>query len=242
MSRTVRIGIHQAEPGSGVTVRERDAYREAGVQILVLPEYFWVRPGDRDHYDVARHYEEDLEGLRYLTQGEDWVVVGGTVVEPREATFHNACPVFHRGEEIGRYRKIHLMPGEARHGITPGNDFVVLEALGLRLAPVICADVLYPDTFQRVAALHSDVILAPMSSPYRPDDTPEDKDARDQEIFLRGAASARAPIVKAGAMGSLFGRPLQGRCLVATPNAFVFRTPFEEEASRHAWTVDVPVG
>jgi predicted amidohydrolase len=241
MSRTVRIGIHQAEPGSGITVRERDAYREAGVEILVLPEYFWVRPGDRDHLDAARHHDEDLEDLRYLTRGEDWVVIGGTVVEPREATFHNACPVFHREKEIGRYRKIHLMPGEARHGITPGHDFEVLETLGLRLAPVICADVLYPDTFERVAALRSDLILAPMSSPYRPDDTPEDKDTRDREIFLRGAASARAPIVKAGGTGNLFGRPLQGRCLVATPQALHFRTPFDEEASRHAWIVDVPV-
>jgi predicted amidohydrolase len=235
MSRTLRIGIHQAEPGSGITVRERDAYREAGVEILVLPEYFWVRPGDRDHHDAARHYEEDLGDLRYLTEGEDWVVVGGTVVEPRKTTFHNACPVFHRGEEIGRYRKIHLMPGEARHGITPGGDFVVLETLGLRL------DVLYPDTFERVAALDSDVILAPMSSPFRPGDTMVDKDARDREIFLRGAASAGAPIVKAGGMGRLFGRPLQGRCLVATPQSLVFRTPFEEEASRHAWIVDVPL-
>jgi predicted amidohydrolase len=242
MSRTLRIGIHQAEPGSGVTVQERDAYRKAGVEILVLPEYFWVRPGDRDHQDAGRHYEEDLEGLGYLTQGEDWVVVGGSMVEPGKAAFHNACPVFYRGKELGRYRKIHLMPGEARHGITPGADFVVLEALGLRLAPVICADVLYQDTFERIAALDSDVILAPMSSPFRPDDTPRDKDTRDREIFLRGAASAHAPIVKAGGTGHLFGRPLQGRCLVATPDTFVFRTPFEEETARHAWVVDVPVG
>jgi hypothetical protein len=30
--------------------------------------------------------------------------------------------------------------------------------------------------------------------------------------------------------------------LVATPDAFVFRTPFQEEAARRAWMVDVPVG
>jgi predicted amidohydrolase len=239
--RKFPIAIHQAEPGSGITPEERARYRQAGVRILVLPEYFWVRPGDADHRAAASHAEEDLEAMAALTDGEDWVLVGGTLIESQGGVLHNACPVFHRGKELGRYRKIHLMPGEARHGIRPGEGFLLVEALGLRLAPVICADVLYPDTFDRVAALRPDLILAPMSSPHRPEDTPEDKDTRDREIFLRGAARAGAPIVKAGAVGHLFQRPLQGRSLVATPEAILFRTPFEEEHERRAWVVEVDV-
>jgi len=239
--RTVPVGIHQAPPGSGITAAELDHYRRAGVRILVLPEYFWVRPEDADHRDAAGHTAEDLETLAALSAREDWVVVGGTVVETRGEAFHNACPVFHGGRELCRYRKIHLMPGEARHGITPGDGFVIVEALGLRLAPVVCADVLYPDTFEQVASLSPDLILAPMSSPHRPDDPVQDKDTRDREIFLRGAAYAGAPIVKAGAPGTLFHRPLQGRSLVATPEAILFRTPFTEEGERRTWVVEVPV-
>jgi predicted amidohydrolase len=239
---TVRVAIHQAEPGTGLAPREGDRYREAGVQILVLPEYFWVRPADEDHTQVARHFDEDMEILAALSREEEWVVVGGTVVEPNGKLWHNMCPVFFRGEELGRYRKIHLMPGEARHGLTPGEGFVIVEALGLHLAPVICADVLYPDTFDQVAALHPDLILAPMSSPRRPADTAEEKDTRDREIFLRGAKAAGAPIVKAGAMGTLFHHPLQGRSLIATPREILFRTPFEEEGERRNWVVDIPLG
>ena len=239
--RTVRVGIHQAEPGSGMTEAEHARYREARIEILVFPEYYWVRPEDTDHHQAAAHAEEDLTFLAALSRENPWVIVGGTVVESRGDQYHNACPVFFGGEELGRYRKIHLMPGEARHGLTPGEDFVIIEALGLRLAPVICADVLYPDTFDQVASLEPDLILAPMSSPHRPDDPPQDKDARDREIFLKGAAYARAPIVKAGATGHLFGRPLQGRSLVATPSDILFRTPFEEESERRNWVVEVPV-
>jgi predicted amidohydrolase len=149
--------------------------------------------------------------------------------------------VFAGGRELGRYRKIHLMPGEARHGVSPGETFVLVDALDLRLAPVVCADVLYPDTFEQVAALAPDLILAPMSSPLRPGDPDSDKDQRDREIFLAGAQRAGSPIVKAGATGSLFGRPLQGRSLVATPAGIVFRTPFAEERERRTWVVEVPL-
>ncbi len=239
---TVRVGIHQAQPGSGITPEERAFYRERGIDALVLPEYFWVRPDDADHIAVASHYDDDLAFLATLSREEEWLVVGGTVVEPDGDRYHNSCPVYFHGEELARYRKIHLMPGEARHGLTPGESFVIVEALGLRLAPVICADVLYPDTFEKVAALHPDLILAPMSSPYRTEDSTEDKDTRDRDIFLRGAERAGAPIVKAGGMGTLFGRLLQGRSLVATPEGILFRTPFDEEGERRTWAVEIPLG
>ena len=236
------IGIHQAEPGSGITETERERYRQAGVQILVLPEYFWVRPQDEDHRDSAAHAGEDLDLMALLSGEDPWVLVGGTFVEQAGPdVFYNACPVFHGGRELGRYRKIHLMPGEARHGISPGSGFHLVEALGFRLAPVICADVLYPDTFNQVAALRPDVILAPMSSPHLPEDTPEAKDKRDRDIFLRGAGRAGAPIIKAGGVGHLFQRPLQGRSLAASPGAILFRTPFDQEHARHTWIVDVPL-
>lgn len=240
-TRRFPIAIHQAEPGSGITPEERARYRQAGVRILVLPEYFWVRPGDADHRAAANHADEDLRTMVALTREEDWVLVGGTVIEDREGVLHNTCPVFHRGKELGRYRKIHLMPGEARHGIQPGTSYLLVEVLGLRLAPVICADVLYPDTFDHVAGLRPDLILAPMSSPHRPEDTPQDKDTRDREIFLRGAARAQAPIVKAGGVGHLFQRPLQGRSLVATPETILFRTPFDAEHLRNTWIVEVDI-
>ena len=236
------VGIHQAEPGSGIADAERERYRQAGVQVLVLPEYFWVRPGDAHHRAAADHALEDLALMAAWTREDPWVLVGGTFVEHEtDEVYYNTCPVFHRGREIGRYRKIHLMPGEARHGLTPGKGFLILEVLGKRIAPVICADVLYPDTFQSIAALAPDLILAPMSSPHLPEDTPEAKDKRDREIFLRAAGRVGAPIVKAGGVGHLFQRPLQGRSLVATPGAIVFRTPFDEEHERRNWIVRIPL-
>jgi len=239
----VRVGLHQAEPGSGIHPGEMDRYRAAGIEILVLPEYFWVRPGDKSHTDTLAHTAEDLETMARMSEDEGWLVVGGTVVEnhPHQG-WHNACPVFHGGVEIGRYRKIHLMPGERKAGAVPGEDFVMLGALDLRIAPIICADVMHADTFVRVADLEPDLILAPMASPLRKEDTEAEKLRRDREFFEEGAAKTGAAIVKVAGVGSVYGRPLQGRCLVVTPEDLIFRTPFSEERERRTWVVEVPVG
>ena len=58
----------KATIGRRITSREIRAYRAEGVRILVLPEYFWVRPEDSNHAAVSAHYEEDLEALAALSR------------------------------------------------------------------------------------------------------------------------------------------------------------------------------
>lgn len=285
MRKQIRVGIHQAEPGSPLDAAALAPYREAGVELLVLPEYFWVRRDDTSHRAAVVRFEENLRALRALSREENWLLVGGTMVEPaagaqtgdfpevpaagaqdpaasagsgrpgrrvpatgRERAgnavplpWHNTCVVVHRGEELARYRKINLMPRERESRAVPGASFVLIDALGLKVAPVICADVLAPETFDHVARLRADLIVAPVASPFLPEDTIRDKDRRDREIFLAGAARTGAPIVKACGVGSLFGHKLQGRSLVVTPDEILFRTPFDEESTNRSWIVDVPV-
>lgn len=240
-SRSVRVGILQAEPAGGIRAGEIEKFRQSGVQILVLPEYFWLESDDRDHGHAARHAEATLDRMSELSRG--WSVVGGTFVEPSEGGgWHNSCPVFEDGREIARYRKINLMPGELENGARPGCSFVtVTVAGGVRLAPVICADVLDAATFSSVASLGADLIVSPVASPYLPADSVEAKEKRDREIFVGGAVRAGAPIVKVCGVGSVFHHRLQGRSLVATPAGLLFRTPYNRENERGAWVVDVPL-
>jgi len=231
------VGVLQAEPGSDVREDEIAHFADSGARVLVFPEYFWVN-GDEDR-DAARRRAETR--LADLTRDRDWVVVGGTVPETVEGGWHNTCLVYQDAREIARYRKINLMRGERKAGALPGRALVVVEALGLRLAPVVCADVLHWDTFDGIAALNADLILAPMASPFLPDDTEEEKESRDRNIFETGAIRARAPIVKVCGIGSVNGHALQGRTLVATPDGILYRTEFAEESTRYARVIDVPI-
>jgi predicted amidohydrolase len=170
-------------------------------------------------------------------------VAGGTLVEPSAdgTGWHNTAVMFEDGREIGRYRKIRLMPGEIANGARPGSDPAAFVVRGVRVAPVICADVLDPATFDRIAALDADLIVAPVASPFLAADTADAKERRDREIFLAGATRARAAIVKVCGVGSIFGRPLQGRSLVVSPEGVHFRVPFDREGEPGAWVVDVPL-
>jgi predicted amidohydrolase len=235
------VGLHQGEPGSGLLPGERDFYRASGIDLLVFPEYFWVRPEDQGMADSAAHGEEDLATLAELSREEGWMVCGGTFVETTPAGWRNTCPLFHRGMELVRYRKIHLMPGEEKGGVVPGEDFVLAEVGGLRIAPVICADVFHEDTFHRLEALSPEVVVAPVASPFLPRDTPEAKEGRDRDLFQRLADRAGGILIKVAGTGNLRGRPLQGRCLVVTPEGILFRTPFAEEQERRTWVVRIPL-
>ena len=231
------IGLHQAAPGTGLAPEVLDFYARERVQLLVLPEYFWVRPSDANHAEAARHAAEDEAQLRTASLHADWVLVGGTFVETRDGALHNACTVWRGGREIARYRKRHLMPGEHKSGIVPGDAWVASDAPGYRLAPILCADVLQTGTFAEVGALAPQVIAAPMASPFLEGEPQENKLARDRELFEAGARRAGALVVKVGGPGPLFGRPLQGRCLVAGPEGVQFRTPFGDERAERRWVV-----
>jgi predicted amidohydrolase len=238
---SIAVGVLQAEPGSGVREEELAHFADSGAKLLVFPEYFWVKPGSNGGTNREHDYRDAGEALAALTRDRDWVIVGGTVPEPVHEGWHNTCLVYQHGRELARYRKINLMRGERKAGAIPGQALAVVEALGLRLAPVVCADVLDWSTFDGIAALNVDLILAPMASPLLPDDTEEDKENRDRNIFATGAIRARAPIVKVCGIGSVNGKQLQGRTLVATPDGIIYRTGFEEESVRYARVIEVPI-
>ena len=238
----IRVGLHQASPGSGFSDKDESFYLSRNIDVLVLPEYFWVRNSDQSHSDALLHAQEDLSFLAELSRRRTWLIAGGTVVVPHDSgAWQNACPLFYDGRDLGRYYKQQLMPGEIKNGALPGTEFLVVEALGLNVAPMICADVLVPDAYSRLRLLNPDLILAPMASPYLEHDTLEDKQKRDQELFVRGAEITGACITKAAGVGTLFGRPLQGRCLAAGSQGVLFRTPFDEELKPHRWIVELEV-
>lgn len=238
--RKLSIGMLQAEPHGVILPAEVAAFQVANIDLLILPEYFWLETEDETHRDALDHFESSREKLAELSQILDCTVVGGTMVEPTaeegDANWHNTSFVFQKGRQLGFYRKQRLMPGEAKGGAVPGNEILVIEVEEIRVAPVICADVFDPDIFHALAEAEVDLITAPVASPYLPEDTIESKLQRDREIFVDRSQRAKAPIVKVCTVGAILGkRPLQGRSLIVTPEGVQFRTPFEEEQERRSW-------
>lgn len=238
-----RVAALQLRPGGGPAAVPVARLERAGVDLVVLPEYYWVRPDDGDVRDTARHAAEDLEALAALSARLAAVLVGGTIVESgTDGRLYNTAPVFHAGREIGRYRKRRLMPGEAAAGLATGRDTPVFEVAGLRVGVLICADVFDDRFYGALAELRPDVIAIPTNSPLRPLDPLEDKLARDEAYFAAGARVTGAVVVKACTVGGIYGRPAQGRSLVAGPDGIAARIPPEAEDREAHLIVEFPGG
>ncbi len=217
MSRVLKIAAVQKRVGGVIPPAEFDQLRELGVDIVCLPEYFFIPDLVRNQRDTFHLKERILETLEAYSRRLVGVVVGGSLVEKEGRYFYNTCHLFDCGRHVGYYRKVHPTEGEREKGIQPGDSYEVFEVRGIRLGVLICADVLYPVSFERLAQQHPDLIAVPTTSPYVPKDTVAEKKRRDHDIFVAGARRANAYILKACGVGSLMGKRLQGRSLICAP-------------------------
>lgn len=200
---------------------------------IILPEYYNVDPTIRNTPLNASQTGEYLKSCRDLSNIFDATLIAGTAVELSRDKFYNTSFVYKQGELIGHYRKQHPTENEQHHNISPGNESVLIDVDGIWVSILICADVLFPKTFDELSKLSPDLIFVPTTSPHKPYETIQDKFERDQQIFVDGARKTGSYIVKCCAIGSLWGGLLQGRSLVAAPWGILARiSPDEEDKKR----------
>lgn len=242
MSRILKIAALQKRMGCALPPAEFERLRELGVDIVCLPEYFFIPDKVRNQTITTTHRGAILEKLQAFSQRLQGIVVGGSLVEQEGSRIYNACHVFHNGEHIGVYRKMHPTFHEREIGIYPGEGFKVFQIRGIRLAVLICADVLHSGSFESLSKLKPDLIAIPTTSPYQVDDTIENKNRRDQDIFVAGAKKANAFVLKTCGIGMLMGKRLQGRSLICSPDGIIARVEINGEALETTLTAEIDIG
>lgn len=124
----------------------------AGARLLALPEVFptgWAASPQLG-VEAAPAAREALVAV--ARRHRCWVVAG--LAEPGPERPFNACVVLDpAGEEVMRYRKIHLfsLTGE-EHRYAAGSEVFTVAADGLRVTPLICYDLRFPELFRATAA------------------------------------------------------------------------------------------
>ena len=225
----------------GLTLEEKLSIMKKGADIVCLPEYFLMPAESTDYSLLASKYEWNIKYLARLSRDLNTTIVGGTVAVRTGDRMYNTCFVFSKGYRIGSYRKVHPTVGEREKGISPGEQYTSWKVNGVRIGVLICADVLHSESFEEMKRQSVDIVFIPITSPYRPLDTVEEKAKRDSEIFVGGAMTAKGYIVKTCTTGSIFGRRLQGRSLVAAPWDLLWNV-FPESESRsiiHSYDLDI---
>jgi len=225
----IKVALFQKESDGIFDLKKIEKTVGKGFDFVCLPEYCFIPLDARSQLDTAKDLKKNLVTLAELSERLDTVLVGGSMVEEENGKCYNVCTIFDRGRPIGKYRKVNLYRREAGKGISTGSRYEVFEIRGMQVGLLICADVLYSESYLKLAELKPDIIFVPTTSPYRADDTMEAKEKRDSDYFLLGAKTASAYVAKCCAVGFLLGGRLQGRSLIAAPWGIIKRVPFQEE-------------
>ena len=151
------------------------AVAEEGPDWVLLPEQFDWAGGSR---------AQKLANAERLPGGPAYAMAHGQAIKHRifvhagsimekiegEDRYHNTSVVFNRdGEEIARYRKIHLFDVMTPDGtaykesatVKAGDAVVTYDCDGVTVGCSICYDLRFPDLFQALAAKGAQVIALP---------------------------------------------------------------------------------
>ena len=213
----------QDEPGSDVRQCYLDVLKSTRPDILALPEYYFVRSNDNSVLASCVRRDNIVTRLREISSELACILIGGSVVENIDGAFYNRSYILDRGGLIGYYDKIHPYDNEGRGLIKPGYEYKVFSAGDMRVGILICADVLYPDSFRNIRGLKPHLIFVPTTSPYKERESDSAKFKRDNRLFALGAKMADSHIFKVCASNRIARHKLQGRSLIASPGKVLWR-------------------
>ena len=196
---------------------------------VLLPEFFDWAGGTRA--DKLANAERFPGGPAYEMARRQAIkhrifVHAGSIMEriEGEERIHNTSVVFDReGEEIARYRKIHLFDVTTPDGasykesatVKAGDQVVTYDCEGVTVGCSICYDLRFPDLFQALAEKGAELIALPAAFTLQ---TGKDH----WEVLLRARAIETETYVCASAQTGSFGvgneqRHTYGHSLIADP-------------------------
>jgi len=227
----IKVVAVQSKLGNVLSLEEKLFIFKQKPDFVCLPEYCFIDEKMPDFGRAALTAKDHLKYLQALSEALATTLIGGSIVEAERDSLFNSAYIFRRGQKIDKYRKLSPVEGELERGILPGDRLFTTTVNGIKIALLICADALNINLFEALRSEEVDIIFIPTTSPMRPDEKKIEKYKRDNDIYLHAAQVAGSFILKTCGVGSLFGKPLQGRTLIVSPWGFLKRVdPFSEDS------------
>lgn len=137
---------------------------QVDAKIVVLPEASntGLFP---ENYSSVGSAEEELDTILKLSERRGILVIAG-VVEREGGKLYNSVCLVHRGEVIGKYRKILPFPltDERRH-FTPGSELKVFETPYGKVGVLVCYEVRFPEMARKLVKEGAELLVIPAEFP-----------------------------------------------------------------------------
>lgn len=140
------------------------------LDLVVIPEYFVARPGEKLPEKVVRLGEVEPSLSACAKKYGCYLVAPMLLREEGEPQrLSNAAFLFDRtGHVAGIYRKVHPAGGHGSEvlegGLTPGQEFPVFDCDFGKLGIQICFDMLYSDGWRALAEKGAEIVALPSAS------------------------------------------------------------------------------
>jgi predicted amidohydrolase len=146
----------------GNTARAVDALRShPDVDIAVFPELFLSGYTYRDLDELARTVDsaELREIAATANEVGTAVVIGFAERVGDEGVANSVACIDNDGSIAGVYRKTHLFASEAEAGFIEGQELLVVELAGRRVAPLICFDIEFPEPARQATLAGAELLV-----------------------------------------------------------------------------------
>ncbi|MCX7841165.1 MAG: carbon-nitrogen family hydrolase [Anaerolineae bacterium] len=195
------------------TVRTYLAHARArGADVIVLPE-LWSSAYDLEHATMhASVLDQGMFATLADLAREYRIAMVGSLLEARNgkiyntATFHNA-----RGNRVGTYRKLHLVPmlDEDKY-LAAGDDAEVFEVPFGKCALAICYDLRFPELWRHYALSGARLVFLPA-------EWPQKRIAHWRALLPARAIENQIFIVACNRVGTSKGETFGGNSMVVDP-------------------------
>ena len=146
---------------------------EKNVDIMLFCEECVDNFGNNERMNAEYTDEKIQEVQEFWTNTAKmagFAIISGFVGKNNQGKWQNYCACFTpEGKVIGKYAKSHLYKQE-RENFVPGDDPVVFEYKGWRIAPLICADLGFPEWSRIQAYKGVDLFCVPSCWAYPHDE------------------------------------------------------------------------
>ncbi len=186
-----------------------DIAGQRGSDLVVLPEEFDIVGADAQQCPGEMGICEPIPGgpitsrMQELAAKYNMYVIPNIREQDGDKKYNTAVVIGRDGTVIGKYRKTHLAPTEARE-VEPGDDLPVFELDFGRIGIAICMDIHYPEIFRVYALKGADIICWPtMSLDYTGMSIEALMYARafDNQVYFVRASFIRMPFLAGRSMG-----------------------------------------
>jgi len=152
---------------AALTCIEEYAADAPDADLLLFPECFLqgylVEPDHLHRYAIDLRSAEFAVIRHRLARIKAVLVLG--VIERDAGRLFNMAVVLDNGRLLGRYRKTHLVPGEAL--FAPGHEYPVFDRQGVRFGINICYVAQFPEAAAAVARQGANLLLLPAQNMMR---------------------------------------------------------------------------